>query len=451
MSERQRVAFPSSPLSDPRWDLVERVANSSYFRQGTKLRAFLLYVCENSIRGRPEELTSQSIGSKVFDRPPGYNLGEDTIVRVEARELRKRLEAFFAGEGRHESMIIEIPKGAYTANFRPRELAVPKLLEPDSQGSAEAVSPAVSKRRRWLVAGLAGSLLISTGAAVWLLAANRALQRQSRQAASVEDDSFYGELLGTLGGMANREAMLVISNPKVVLYYGADSNAPITEAPDRTIAAPRELKDRFRDALNNIDKDSRFQFLRFTREDYAGMGDAVAAIHLDRVMNTMRRPVRITQGRFLNWGHVQKQDLILLGGPGTADWTHQNEIARSNFNIQARRVENLKPLPGEQKVYPLNPEPGGKALTDYGVIKMITYPWGSSVLLVAGLTSAGTGGTGEFFATRDKMKPVHDRIRAAAPGKPFPSNWEVLIKIHVRDSLAVETSAIAIRPAPTGR
>ena len=109
------ASVPSTPLTpaEPRWQLVQRVSDSSHFRRGPKLRAFFLYVCENAILGRQENLTAQLIGTRVFGRSPQTDMSEDNIVRVEARELRKRLEAYFAGEGRAEPVIIEIPKGNY--------------------------------------------------------------------------------------------------------------------------------------------------------------------------------------------------------------------------------------------------------------------------------------------------------------------------------------------------
>ena len=71
--------------------------------------------------GRLENVREQPIGTRVFGRAPDYNLNEDNIVRVEARELRKRLETYFAGEGRNEPLLIEVPKGAYVPVFKLRE------------------------------------------------------------------------------------------------------------------------------------------------------------------------------------------------------------------------------------------------------------------------------------------------------------------------------------------
>jgi hypothetical protein len=90
----------------------------------------------------------------------------------------------------------------------------------------------------------------------------------------------------------------------------------------------------------------------------------------------------------------------------------------------------------------------GSLTIDYGLLKMLTTPYGFRTFLLAGVTSAGTAGVAEFFASPHKMKDVYERIRASAPGKPFPSDWEAVIRISVRDGLPLETAAVALRPAP---
>jgi hypothetical protein len=451
MKELATTRLTADFLTDPRWELAQRVANASNFRNCTKLRAFFLYICEHALLGRLEDVREQPIGTRVFGRAPDYNLNEDNIVRVEARELRKRLETYFAGDGRDEPLVIEVPKGGYVPVFRLREQP-PHVAEPAARTPVSAVHPKKTKPSvpgSW-VPVLLGSLAVLIVAVLWLGLENWRLLRRfepqasARSAAAAEDYSFYGELLGNLGATPNRETLLVLTNPKVVLYYGAPSNQPIPTMPGHTIPAPKELKGTFDDALNNMDQNQPFQFLRATREDYTGMGEAVSAFNVGRLMQTLQRPVRLTQGRFLNWDHVQKGDLILLGGPKINDWTYHN-IFKSNFNFEDRGIENVKPFPGEQKQYMPHAGPGS-SVTDYGVIQMATSPYGFNMLLMAGCSSAGSAGVGEFFSNPEKMKSVYNRIRAVAHGKAFPTNWEVLVQVNVRDALPVETVAIALRP-----
>lgn len=446
MKEVAASPLTAHSLTDPRWELAQRVADASNFRNCPKLRAFLLYICENALLGRLENVREQPIGTRVFGRPADYNLNEDNIVRVEARELRKRLESYFAGEGRNEPLLIEVPKGGYVPVFKPRESVSLEIAETAAVLQTEARPSALDVRKTVLLA----ALTILTAAVVWLGVQNWRLHQRIetqpllRSAASAEDYAFYGELLGKLGASPNRETLLVISNPKVVLYYGSPTNRPNPTLPGHTVPAPKELQSKFDDALNNMDRNQPFHFLRSTREDYTGMGEAVTAFYIGRLMQSLQRPVRLTQGRFLSWDHVQKGDLILLGGPQINDWTYQN-IVKANFNFEENGIENLKPLPGEQREY--SPHATLGAVTDYGVIRMATSPYGFSMLLMAGCSSAGTAGVGEFFANPDKMKSVYNRMRTAAPGKPFPANWEILVQVNVRDGLPVEGLALALRPA----
>ncbi|MEO6966769.1 MAG: hypothetical protein ABI076_12885, partial [Acidobacteriaceae bacterium] len=104
------VQAPSIPhihgamQGDPRWVLVQRVVSSKHFSTSSRLREFLLYVGQCAILGSPEAATEQQIGIHVFQRPPGYNSNEDSIVRTHARLLRQKLGEYFTGEGAAEEV-----------------------------------------------------------------------------------------------------------------------------------------------------------------------------------------------------------------------------------------------------------------------------------------------------------------------------------------------------------
>ena len=101
-------------------ELVRRVASSSTFEKSARLRAFFLHVCHCALDNKPEEATEQQIGIRVYGRKPGYNPNEDNIVRSQARVLRTKLEHYFANEGKHEAVVISIPKGRYLPAFETR-------------------------------------------------------------------------------------------------------------------------------------------------------------------------------------------------------------------------------------------------------------------------------------------------------------------------------------------
>jgi Malectin domain len=132
--------------------LVRRVAASHTFEKSTRLRAFLLHVCQCALYNQPEATTEQQIGIHVYDRQPGYNPNEDNIVRSQARLLRMKLEHYFASEGKDDTIVITIPKGRYLPIFEPRS-EVPSA-------KPVAAPAALSRPRRFLLIVLAVVVLL---------------------------------------------------------------------------------------------------------------------------------------------------------------------------------------------------------------------------------------------------------------------------------------------------
>ena len=116
--------------TDPRWQLIERITASSSFQKSARLRDLLRFLAERTLHGQPQDLSEHSIGSAVFGKARDYSVVEDSSVRVHVRQLRLKLHEYFDGEGRDETSIVEIPKGAYTTLFRsaePRSGGIPVL------------------------------------------------------------------------------------------------------------------------------------------------------------------------------------------------------------------------------------------------------------------------------------------------------------------------------------
>ena len=95
------------PSVDERRQLIDRVAASAQFRRSARLRDFLLYVGGQSLKEGCPEIHEQEIGTKVFGRSPSYDRSQDNIVRVNATELRKRIDLYFATEGGHETLVLD--------------------------------------------------------------------------------------------------------------------------------------------------------------------------------------------------------------------------------------------------------------------------------------------------------------------------------------------------------
>ena len=117
MSPDPKVA--SRPITpDACWKVLEGAAASDHLKRATRLKEFLYYVGKKSIKEGFSDIHEQEIGQAVFGRKDSYDTSQDNIVRVSATELRRRVDAYFAEEGKGEPLIFEIPRGSYTPIFR---------------------------------------------------------------------------------------------------------------------------------------------------------------------------------------------------------------------------------------------------------------------------------------------------------------------------------------------
>lgn len=98
-----------------------RILRSPILDKAPSLSRFLTYLVEHALAGNPKSLTEYSLGVDVFDRGESFDPTSDTIVRVQARRLRSRLEKYYATEGRADPVWIELLKGQYAVVCRTAE------------------------------------------------------------------------------------------------------------------------------------------------------------------------------------------------------------------------------------------------------------------------------------------------------------------------------------------
>ncbi len=102
---------------------LERILRSRAFIQSHRIRRFLQFIVEESLLGQPHRLKEYLIGLEVFDRRDAFDPRVDSIVRVEARRLRHKLEEYYRSEGREDLVRITLRKGSYVPIFEPRASA----------------------------------------------------------------------------------------------------------------------------------------------------------------------------------------------------------------------------------------------------------------------------------------------------------------------------------------
>ncbi len=92
---------------------LERICASSGFRNKPVMQKLLGYLVTEYLEGRAEQISGFSIGVDVFGRAQSADPTSTALVRNNALRLRRLLETYYLGEGKHDQVQIEIPKGQY--------------------------------------------------------------------------------------------------------------------------------------------------------------------------------------------------------------------------------------------------------------------------------------------------------------------------------------------------
>jgi hypothetical protein len=424
--------------TEPRWQLAQRIVASRSFAKSALLSRFLLYVCEREITGKTDEISEHQIGVHVFGRRPGYHPGEDNIVRNYARQLRQRLDQYFLEEGRGEELRLSIPRGKYVPvysrnDFQEHPLLVVTERETDSSGVSETVAPAApaavsvpeARRRPWLVRGLGVLLLLACLAIAWTVA--------HRVSAYSADPShpLWARLFDK-----GHQTLIVPSDDGIVMIQNLTGHlVPLSEYINRdylSLKSPYNI-----DEQNMRDLDA---------QRYTNVTDLNAVMRFSRLPEANTGQFMVRYSRELHMQDLKDANVILLGSSFSNPWAELFEKTM-NFEFEyqphpnASHIVNRRPQEGELPVY--ENDATGPSHRTYALIGFVPNLNNTgSVLLVEGLTMAGTEAAVDTLFNRSMMRPLLDQFRNA-DGSLNP--FEILIETRSFGSDSPQASVVATR------
>ena len=393
----------------PDWMLVVRVCNSQCFHSSARLKEFLIYVADCALRNSPEEATEQHIGIHVFQRPPGYNSSEDSIVRTHARLLRQKLSEYFSTEGVDEDAIIEIPKGHYLPVFVPRHSQTTHTSDGVSTGVAATSTvvrepPATHKtpRRPWLLALVATLAIVLIGGFI------------RHETLPNPVDHFWEPFL------ADNAALVIYSNA----MFTGDSKKGLKYAPS---SGPNgsALPDNYVDT-------------------YTGIGELASVYDLTQLFDRHHSHFILKRSMLVTWDEAKLNNLIFIGSvaenpslrvlPSTRDFTM---IASDNY----AGIVNHHPKPGEPALYQRPEHPMTK---DYAILALMPgLQPGKKMLVFSGLTTLGTQAAVEFTCHRDTAEQL---LNAAVGPDGEIRPFEAVLETTIGGGVPLETHLLAIHP-----
>ena len=425
--------------------LIERIAASPQFRRAARLREFLLFVAQHNLRHGPVPIHEQEIGAAVFERPESYDTSVDNIVRVNATELRKRLEQYFAEDGAQEPVVVEMPRGSYTLLLHPRA-AAPEVLDTlaATEVSAEPAAtvdaaPVAAVRGRHIYTGLFAAaaiiLLLACGVLFWQ---NQQLRRETspwRNTPALR--SFWSEFFD--GG---HEVDVVLADTSFALAEDMEG---------RTIPLASYLDYDYKhlDTVTGLSPDRRDDLKNVLDRNNGSVGDYIVAQRI-LALAPSAPALQLKFAREYSAEAIKTNSVILIGSRESNPWVHLFD-ARMNFSmdydpvLHRTTVHNLQPKPGEDKEYART----GNVTQDDGLSVVAFMPnlsRNGSALLIEGTDSQATRAAGEFVTSDASLSAFLAQLHS----KEIPY-FEILLENSQLTGTPLRTHILAYRIYPRER
>jgi len=391
-----------SPVTIPgeqRKALLERILASQQFSKSPRLSSFLQYICEQDDLGFTSNINEQNIGVAVFGRQQGYSVGDDSIVRSQARFLRLRLADYFSKEGSEERIVLSVPKGSYLPVFQIRS----ELMDAEQSSANVFTEERTASSPQAMMAGLhvrsflgrraiAVALLISV---LFVLYVVRTHWKRTVITAS-DEQIFWRDIFAV-----KRVALIVPSDSSLVLLQElSGKSVSLSDYMNRkylSVPQPEQLTE----IWNKI-----------AHSQYTNMVDLNILPRLLQKNTSAEVHPQIRFARDLSLNELKESNAILIGGRRSNPWVdlytpmmHLN--VDYDWPTKRNFVHDSQPSAGGPENYY---EVGNESFhAAYGVIAYLpSLDHQGSTLLIGGTSKAGTEAAAEFLFSENFADLLHN-------------------------------------------
>jgi hypothetical protein len=400
---------------------LRNILASPVFHGSKRCQQFLEHVCEKALSGEAGALKERMIAIEVFGRQPQTELGEDTIVRVGAREVRKRLAQYYVTpEGAAAEVRIDLPPGSYSPDFR-YVIAVHED-EPRVAASIVAGSWGNRLRRGRLYVALSLGLLLGAAAfgSVELFSANPNVQAFQR---------FWNPVFRSSDSLLVAVAHPLVYHPSGRALKLNEDSLPPQEVPlQRALQVPPK-------SLTGADMVPVFN-------QYVGFGDMVAVTEVSNMLAQRSKHVRIRLASTIEFADMRRAQTFLVGAI-TNRWTMELQRAwryRFSWTPGAVTVITDTQSGGGKREWSIPQIDDGSAQEDYIMLCRIRNSLtGGFTLVAAGLKQFGTEAAGRLLADPDQLGVILQKLPAGWESK----NMQVVLHAQVVGNTPAQPDVVA--------
>ena len=179
-----RASLPSREQVDAALDELARILTSDSFSSSKRCRDFLEFVVKRALAGDADSLTERFLGVELFGRAVDYETATDSIVRVRANDVRRRLAQYYSSQRSAAPVRIDLMAGGYIPEFHwkaqetPSQAAVQEPIDhppvssiredrPHIAATEEPAGQPAKIRSRARILWLGGAAVL-IAAAIWM-------------------------------------------------------------------------------------------------------------------------------------------------------------------------------------------------------------------------------------------------------------------------------------------
>jgi hypothetical protein len=378
---------------------LDRVLQSRTLHGSDSLRAFLRFVVDRTLDDPDGQLKEYVIATEVFGRGKNFDSHLDSVVRVQAGRLRTKLHDYYKTEGRHDPIIIDLPKGKYTPSF--------SLPTEEERGSANGTEVEAHEEKS-----------------------------EERQAMEL----LWGDLIRVV-----EPVLVVFSNTVFTGDYANGmklfNSLSVLEDGEESPALPPGMPANGAGEAPLIDH-------------YTGIGELMSVYFLGDFFARARHPFKLKRSLLLSWDDARSENIVVLGSPAenfflldlpvkqdfVFRWVEDDHV----HNVNA--IVNTNPQAGERELYlakQFGPSPS-QISEDYAVVSMLPgLTEKNRLMILAGINTFGTQAAAEYVTRPGYIKDLIAHLNMAADGPPrLPAYFQILLRVKVNGGVPVQISYV---------
>jgi hypothetical protein len=387
---------------------LKRVLSHPLFQNSQRIPAMLHYIVEKTLEGSAPQLKERVIGVEIFGRKPSYNANDDPVVRMVAREIRKRLAQYYADPIHDREVHIKLRTGSYVPLFSPVDLSAPVLdrVGPEPIAESPVQDPPASSvnnsRQRSLKLGFwLGSTVLIIAAALlpaWWM------RHQGESSGPL--DSFWAPVLRDPGMVTFCVGVPSVGRPTTILGH----------EPGNYSKLENEL----------------------LHAGQLAVGDVVAIAHVTPMLASHQKPYRILPATVVHFAQLEEGPNIFIGAYDNPWAVRLTQNLRYSFAYD----DTLKSAwigdrqhPGPTSWSFKTRVPPERFSKDYALVVRFHDPTTNrSSVIVGGFSEWGTQAAGEFLSNPSSFSSLMHYA---------PHNWQ-----NMNAEIVLETQIIDDNPGP---